>query len=966
MPKNNKKESILHLLVGHTAVAVYIRLGLLAVFVLLWYFGNLYLNSLKKEMLQPRTVTFELPFPDDIEGRLDINTEGDYAEYTVESVYLSGFFCDWDARSPKYKMTQVSPNKWEAKIPVDYGDNQYKFVVYFTSDSPQSQIWTYDSNAPQNVDDQFGGMNSIIHIFNVEEFSFLFNFIVIGFVVVILIYTVLQPLLIVVLRLKLSFGLKLIIMVFLVALLSNTVLIYYNLRQKTEMSKYWMRESVNLLHLMLLGNGVNFDKLDAPETIERIYLEIGKTFWLAKARIEKDKVSSTQLMFQNFMILDTNFNYIFGSSRFENEAIIKAQIEEGLATNFQDWMYRFNFEGVIDYARANPEEAKKGIFMAFPIAGDEYFRPLLNLGLFSYDFLLYPIMVDNDIKGYYAAGFYPVIINDEMQKNLFSNLILLAISMLFFLILSLNIGGFISKYLNQLIEWTKHIIHGNFDVEKKIETHDEIEVLAKNFDVLRLTVGSNLRDLKLINEVTAVLNTINQIDDLYAVFLYFITANFGLGYNRAAIFLIDNDQLIGHYAIGMLDTGEVEKTFGSMDNYRNYKIEMREFIANYKDFISRTESEFYRRLREFRIPKSEPSVLWNIIQRNCFLYVSHNAGQEFETDRRIRDSLKLEDYLLMPIFKGQEIIGVLLTDNIFHARTIKDHDINQLQILLNDFAANLENTYTILNLEKLVLDRTAELHQINTDLKQKDRVITTDLNVAKRIQQSLLPKKTDRMGGLVIDTRYMPMSEVGGDYFDITEIKNGLYRVFIADATGHGVQAALITMLIKGEYDKMKMVIDNPGELIELINNGFMLDSRHLSFFFTCVVADINIKENKVVYASAGHPTQYIFSDSAAISMKPTGKVAGIIEGTSYQSVECVFNPGDKMVLFSDGLFEEFNSEGEELTEERMGEILFGFRDKAPKELNDAAIDEMNNFIGGMEMNDDLTMLCISFDKKIS
>jgi serine phosphatase RsbU (regulator of sigma subunit) len=966
MLKNNREKSFLRSLIGHTALAVYLRLGLLAVFILLWYFGNQYLNSLKGEMLKPRTVVFQLPFPESIEGRLEITRDVDYAEYTIDSVYLSGFFCDWDARSPKHKMTQVSSNRWEGQIPVDFGDNQYKFVVYFTSDSPQSQVWSYDVNAPVNVDDEFGGMNSIISIFNVDEFLFLFNFIVLGFIAVILIYTVLQPLLIVVLRLRLSFGLKLIIMVFLVALLSNTVLIYYNLRQKTDQMKYWMRESINMIHLILLGEKVDFNKLDQPETIVRINTAIGKTFWFAKARVEKDKVSSSQLMLQNIMILDTNFNYIFGSARKESDGIIVAQIAQGVASNFQDWMYRYNFGFLIDYAKANPLEAQKGIFLAIPIPGDEYFQPLLNLGLFGYDYMLYPIVVDNEIKGYYTGGFYPVIINDEMQKNLYSNLLLLAISMLFFMILSLNIGGFISKYLNQLIEWTKHIIHGNFDVEKKIETHDEIEVLAKNFDVLRLTVGSNLRDLKLINEVTAVLNTINQIDELYAVFLYFITANFGLGYNRAAIFLIDNDALVGHYAIGMLDSGEVDKTFGSMDNYRDFKIEMQEFIANYKEYISQTESEFYRRMRELRIPKSEPSILWTIIQRNCFLYVSHTNGQEFETDRRIRDSLNLQDYLLMPIFKGQEVIGVLLADNIFQTRTIKDHDINQLQILLNDFAANLENTYTILNLEKLVLDRTAELHQINVDLKQKDRVISTDLKIAKRIQQSLLPKKTDRIGDLGIDTRYMPMAEVGGDYFDITGIADGLYRVFIADATGHGVQAALITLLIKGEYDRLKMVIDNPGELVELINNGFMLDSRHLSFFFTCVVADINLKENKVSYASAGHPTQYIFSGDSIISMLPTGKVAGIIEGTPYKSVECEFKPGDKMVLFSDGLFEEFNSRGEELGEERMGRILYEFRHKTPVELNDSAIDEMNRFIGGMEINDDLTMLCISFDKKIS
>ncbi|OHD57148.1 MAG: hypothetical protein A2Y33_09500 [Spirochaetes bacterium GWF1_51_8] len=988
MRKNENKKSLPSLLTGKTAIAVYFRIGLLALFVVIWFLGNRYFTYAKPEALKPQTVVFELPFPQEIEEKYEIITDEDRAEYTVDRVFVSGFFCDWNPASEKYRMKEVSPGKWEAVIPVEYGDNQYKFVVYFTGDSPVSQIWMHNKNAAKNLDDQFGGLNSVIEVSNLGEWEFVFNFLVIGFIAVILIYTVLQPLLMLVLRLRLSFGLKMIIMIFLVALLTNSVLIFYNLREKTESMKYFLRETVSLIHLYMTGECVNLYDLDSEETKAQIKSVFDKFFAASRMRIEKDKVSSTQNMLAQITVFDKDLNIVALGMRLEDIQIVQDILETNIAsnivqmsnlslnpslsnlvlsnrqaTNMIDLYRNFFYIDIINYAQNHPDEKDRGIFWKLPDPSESLIQPLRTLNLHPYNTVLYPIVVEGEVLGYYLALYYMYMLAADMQKNLYTNFLLLGISMLFFVILSLNIGGFISKYLNQLIEWTKHIIRGNFDIEKKIETHDEIEVLAKNFDVLRLTVGANLRDLKLINEVTAVLNTINQIDELYAVFLYFITANFGLGYNRAAIFLIDKDELVGHYAIGMLDTGEVEKKFGSMKNYRDFKLDLREFVADYKNYIANTDSEFLRRLREFKIPKSETSVLWRIVQRNCFQYIAKSSGDESESDTAIRKSLNLTDYLLMPILKGKEAVGVLLVDNIFHERSVKDHDINQLQILLNDFAANLENSYTILNLERLVLERTAELNKTNEALKLKDRVITTDLNIAKRIQQSVLPRKIGRMGALSLDIRYIPMSEVGGDYYDITEISGGVIRVFIADATGHGVQAALITMMIKGEYDRLKNVIASPGELIEKINNGFMLDSRHLSFFFTCMVADIYIKEKKIVFASAGHPAQYILSKGKRTVLPPTGKVAGIIEGSIYQTRETEFKPGDKLLLFTDGLFEEFNPADEELGEDRMCEILTGLWNKSPVELNDAALAEMRKFLDGAGMNDDLTLLCVSFDK---
>ena len=97
-------------------------------------------------------------------------------------------------------------------------------------------------------------------------------------------------------------------------------------------------------------------------------------------------------------------------------------------------------------------------------------------------------------------------------------------------------------------------------------------------------------------------------------------------------------------------------------------------------------------------------------------------------------------------------------------------------------------------------------HEINETLDNLKR----DISVAKKIQRSLMNKNFTDFKNLIFEVSYIPLDEVGGDIYDISEINNKYTRIFLADATGHGVQAALITMAIKGEYESFKHSISSP------------------------------------------------------------------------------------------------------------------------------------------------------------
>ncbi|MBE7410483.1 MAG: serine/threonine-protein phosphatase [Leptospiraceae bacterium] len=255
-------------------------------------------------------------------------------------------------------------------------------------------------------------------------------------------------------------------------------------------------------------------------------------------------------------------------------------------------------------------------------------------------------------------------------------------------------------------------------------------------------------------------------------------------------------------------------------------------------------------------------------------------------------------------------------------------------------------------LENKVQERTKEL---NDSLS----IIKKDLILAKKIQTNILPADLDKLKNIKIQSLYSPMSEVGGDIFDVSEVKKNVIRIFVADATGHGVQGALITMAIKGEYESLKWVIQNPEELLEILNREFYMKYRSLNSFFSCILVDIDLQFQTLSYVSAGHPDQVYLQKNQKILLSKTGKLVGMLKNSEYSKKDYSFQKNDRLFLFSDGMYEEFNSEGVVFGEERLHELFLKKEnlEKMPKTI----INALHSFLCSSKFQDDLTLLCIEF-----
>ncbi|TGL61376.1 SpoIIE family protein phosphatase [Leptospira sarikeiensis] len=256
-----------------------------------------------------------------------------------------------------------------------------------------------------------------------------------------------------------------------------------------------------------------------------------------------------------------------------------------------------------------------------------------------------------------------------------------------------------------------------------------------------------------------------------------------------------------------------------------------------------------------------------------------------------------------------------------------------------------------INLEQIVVERTENL---NESLK----LLRGDLSLAKKLQQKTLPTLDLNDKKVSIHPYYLPMSEIGGDYYDVFELEPGYFRLFLVDATGHGVQAALLTMTIKAEFESLKFTKEEPSKVLELLNKACCQKYRSINIIFSAVLADIDLNNNTLYYSSAGHPPQVLKQkQEEADYLYSRGPIIGLKKEATYKNVKVSLRPGNRIFFFSDGIFEEFDQEKREFGENRVLSLLS--KDVGLREVAEGLISELQIFVGPRGFQDDVTLLAV-------
>jgi sigma-B regulation protein RsbU (phosphoserine phosphatase) len=245
--------------------------------------------------------------------------------------------------------------------------------------------------------------------------------------------------------------------------------------------------------------------------------------------------------------------------------------------------------------------------------------------------------------------------------------------------------------------------------------------------------------------------------------------------------------------------------------------------------------------------------------------------------------------------------------------------------------------------------------------------INKELEIARRIQSSTLPQSVPTLAGLEIAARYVPMSAVAGDFYDFLGVDEKRVGILVADVTGHGVPAALIASMLKVAFAGQAAHADDPARVLTGLNRS--LCGKFEEHFVTAAYLFVDLERSRLRYSAAGHPPLMLASRGAGKvrEIEENGLMLGMFPEAAYSAVEVGLSPGDRCLLYTDGLFEAKNAAQEEFGKSRCKEFMEKQRDIPAARFVETLLDSVAGFSGynsARAQEDDITLLVLDFQKE--
>jgi len=249
-----------------------------------------------------------------------------------------------------------------------------------------------------------------------------------------------------------------------------------------------------------------------------------------------------------------------------------------------------------------------------------------------------------------------------------------------------------------------------------------------------------------------------------------------------------------------------------------------------------------------------------------------------------------------------------------------------------------------------------ERDKYRKELERKE----AEISLAADIQKSFLPRRIPSVPGFDLAATSLPAQEVGGDFYDFIPHAEGNLGLVIADVAGKSVPAALFMALSKTivrtnalKQSRAAVVLKDSNEVIAAESSSGM--------FVTLFFGVLDEKTGSLVYANAGHHPPLVFRDKDARfdALLVTGPALGILAGSRYSQNQITIEPGDVMVMYTDGILEAVNPEGEQFGAKRLRSIIAGSQNLSSEELLREIVQGVTNFSAGQQQFDDITALVV-------
>lgn len=241
--------------------------------------------------------------------------------------------------------------------------------------------------------------------------------------------------------------------------------------------------------------------------------------------------------------------------------------------------------------------------------------------------------------------------------------------------------------------------------------------------------------------------------------------------------------------------------------------------------------------------------------------------------------------------------------------------------------------------------------------EHKLQEIQSELEIAKRIQLSILPSQYPCSEHFRIASRYVPMTSVAGDFYEYVVSEPNYAGLLIADVSGHGVPAALIASMVKLAAGTQRINSSRPGDFLSGLNRALCGNIQEQ--FVTAAYVHLDSEGQSFRYAAAGHPPMLLLREQQVQEIEENGLVLGLVDEAAYSDIQHPLKSGDRMLLYTDGLLEACNASAEFFGKERLAKLLADTVELPAEEAAERILSTVRAWSATQE--DDLTVIVCDF-----
>lgn len=332
-------------------------------------------------------------------------------------------------------------------------------------------------------------------------------------------------------------------------------------------------------------------------------------------------------------------------------------------------------------------------------------------------------------------------------------------------------------------------------------------------------------------------------------------------------------------------------------------------------------------------------------------------SRAYKEGYKVCENLKKED-------ATKKIPIVFLAKNRGEALAIQNLELTNIDVVmvpysLGEIAAKVATNLRVRKLKGRSLSNKPNLGEINASLRDLNDRFAKEREEAKAIQYSLLPKDLPKDPSFEIGVYYVPLEEVGGDWYFIEKRSTGKYMLQICDVTGHGLSAAFIGCMTKLAITAARK--EEPHEMLKEMNL-LMTPQIPQGRFVTMNCVFYDPKTGQIEFAGAGHPPALVIrrKESKVVSLTGKGFAIGFFEDGDYEKESQQLDDNDLIAIFTDGFNEAQNRNREFYGTERMGKLLLNMDPNTPvDDMVKAVVADLDQFRDGRLLKDDITLVIL-------